>query len=336
MKRMNAITSLSSRFSVPGAPSTLKRELQHGFTLLELIVAMAMIAILVASLYMCISIGFKSRDAAQRPLEPAQRTANVFTLLSADLEGVLPPTGVFAADFVGNSGSDAVDGSNTSNAAAASSSQSQGLSAAKLNGASSNTLHAPSSDPSAITLLSFYTCSNNPRDDEFGADMRKVEFALETPERATHPALMRHVYTNLSPSKEAIPRDQVLCRNVRSAYLRYYDGTLWMDSWDSKGQGDVLPFAVEITLEMERPDPQVPRSDWDVYKMTRVFRIPCAALAQSTSSSTGTGNSSGSGSSGSTRPGSGSGTGTGGGSGSGTGGGATRPGGSGSTRPGGG
>lgn len=252
----------------------------RGFTLLELIVAMAMVSILAGSLYACIYIGFKSRETAQRAILPAQRMGNVLTMLALDIDGALPPTGIFAAEFRGFSGS-----GGTSNSQAPSSTSS--LSAANLNSASSSNLHVASLDPEALTLLSFFTSSNTPRENEFGADVRKVEFTLETPERSAHPALVRRVYTNLSPSKEPLAREQILCRNVISAYMRFFDGTVWLDTWDSKAQADLLPLAVEMTLEMELPDDRVPQSEWTIYKMTRVFRVPCAAIADSAAATSG-------------------------------------------------
>ena len=257
-----------------------------------------MVAILAGSLYACIYVGFRSREAALRAVEPAQRIGNVFTMLAQDLDGALPPTGTYNTEFAGYAGSAAAGGnaSNGSNSNASGglsslggSSAGKGLSAAKLNTASSgNVMHVDPVDPSAVLLLGFYSSSNTPRPDEFGSDLRKVEYSLETPELSKRPALVRHVYTNLAPSKQSVTRDQVLCRNVRSAYLRFYDGTVWQDTWDSSALSNALPLAVEMSLELDLPDPKLQPSEWPIYKMTRVFRIPCAVVVST--SSTGTGN----------------------------------------------
>ena len=87
---------------------------------------------------------------------------------------------------------------------------------------------------------------------------------------------MRRIYYNLLPGKAPTPREQILCRNVRSFYLRYFDGTLWRDDWDSQAQGDILPAAIEVTLELDRPDAT---EDSSTYKMTRVFAVPCGPTA---------------------------------------------------------
>jgi hypothetical protein len=75
----------------------------------------------------------------------------------------------------------------------------------------------------------------------------------------------------------AEPPEEVLCRNVRSLDLMYYNGTDWQDSWDSSAQGDALPLAVEVKLEL-LSDPN--RNEEGGYLVSRIFPIPCAALPE--------------------------------------------------------
>jgi hypothetical protein len=89
----------------------------------------------------------------------------------------------------------------------------------------------------------------------------------------------RAKHTLLSPVDETVP-DQVLCRNVRSLTLRYYDGTQWFDTWDSTGTDNTLPLAVEVTLEIS-PDPN--SAGAQPYNITRMVHLPCGAVATTTS-----------------------------------------------------
>lgn len=256
----------------------------NAFTLLELLIALALTALLSGVLYSSMYFGFKSRDSAIRSLDAVQKASNAFTLLTQDFDGAMPPTGILAGEFTGAAASYA--GANTSAPSGGSSGSNNSAMGAKSSGLSTSNsslngttggLHAPSTDSQAAVVLSFYSSANTPREDETGADIRKVELSIETPDGSAKPALVRRVYYNLLPNKAPEPRVQILCRNIRSFYLRYYDGTLWRDDWDSKAQGDILPTAVEATLELDAPDAKT--GDDSAYRITRVFAIPCGVSA---------------------------------------------------------
>ena len=254
-----------------------------GFTLLELLIALAMTALLAGVLYASMFFGFKSRESATRSLDAVQKASNAFSLLAQDFDGALPPTGIMVGEFTGAAAT--YGGTAAPGASASASSSSQGMGAnssglstsnASLNGTTGG-LHAASTDGQAAVLVSFFSAANTPHPDEMGGDVRKIELSIETPEGASKPALVRRVYYNLLPSKAPEPRVQVLCRNIKSCYLRYYDGTLWRDDWDSKSQGDILPTAVEVTLELNGPDAQP--GEESAYIMTRVFALTCGVSA---------------------------------------------------------
>src|ERR1043165_331291 len=274
----------------------------RGFTLLELLVALAMIAILAEALYVALSVGFKAQETGTHSMVPVQKLANAFTLMAQDFDGALPPTGVLAGEFTGIStaGSSSSSPSSGSSGSSSGLKSSSGLSASNLN-SSTGGLHAESPDGSAVVLLSFYSSANSPLDGEIGVDIRKVEFSLEPPEGDTKPALVRRVYTNLMPSKAPEPRVQVLARDVAHVSLSYFDGTLPRDEWDSKAEGDILPMAVEVTLAINVPG--LRDGEESVYQMKRVFALPCgvnaaqaaAATAATSTSGSGTGGGAGGG-----------------------------------------
>ena len=68
----------------------------------------------------------------------------------------------------------------------------------------------------------------------------------------------------------------MLCRGVRSFSLRYFDGMEWLDTWDSGMEDNVLPLAVEVTLELVNEDSV--DADRAGYRSSRVFGLPCSSL----------------------------------------------------------
>jgi len=69
---------------------------------------------------------------------------------------------------------------------------------------------------------------------------------------------------------------------VSAFVLRYFDGTAWQSNWDSASQGNALPTAVEVTIELAGG------SGADVRRTSHVLLIPCGQGAAGATSSGGT------------------------------------------------
>jgi hypothetical protein len=95
------------------------------------------------------------------------------------------------------------------------------------------------------------------------------------------PSLVRSVTRNLLAPTLPLPEDEVLVRNVKSFTLRYFDGSAWQDQWDSTSVGDILPPAIEMTIETYIDDPK-PGQPPSLYRVTRVFPLACAKPAADT------------------------------------------------------
>src|SRR4051812_16816576 len=180
-----------------------RRRLRSGFTLLELILAMAMISMLAVSLYATLRVAFKARESATSGIAP-MRSANVaLDLLGQDLESALPPTGVLAGAFLGQ--------------------------------------HLGDVQSSQDTVEFYCVGSADSLDPPDAAGFRKIDVGLEPSTDGGSSMLVRRITNNLLSPQEIQPAEEVLCRNVRSFSARYYDGTQWYDEWDSTQMGDVLP-----------------------------------------------------------------------------------------------
>lgn len=212
-----------------------RKSIMSAFTLLEMLLALAMMSMLATSLYVSLHTGFKARESAEATLAPARAAGIAMELLREDIESALPPRGILAADFVGVDGitDDGEDGD----------------------------------------TLVFHSSAHVPEEGERACDVRKTELAIESLDDGTQRALLRKITTNLLAPTVPEPREEVLCRGIRGFNVRYFDGAEWLDSWDSTAQDDVLPSAVEVTLHVDVPgrDP----SPSGGYQFTRVFLLQC-------------------------------------------------------------
>ncbi len=206
-----------------------------GITLLELLVAMTLMVVVASSLYTALHTGFRAHRSASSAVYPTSQAMDAIELLKQDIGGVLPPTGVLAGAFVGTDerGYKGID----------------------------------------TDSLEFYTTQVYAGEDEVIGGIAKIELGLEeediftdrygrtrsssrnTTQNTTRDSykLVRKVTTNLLSSKDIDPNEQVLCRDVVSLNLRYFDGTSWLDEWDSSEDSEdanSLPYAVEIDIEV--------------------------------------------------------------------------------------
>lgn len=230
-----------------------------GFTLVELILAGVMIAVLMLSLYTALGVALKARQAATTNLALARTAAVAIDIVRQDLEGALPQGEIITGPFIGDLSSE-VDGSSevyfyaTGGPGAASLSIDTGMTVA---GASSTLWNQ--TDPTRY------------------AGVRKIGLLLRESADGKDRLLVRQITRNLLAPSEVEPEEEILSRGVRFFSLRYYDGTQWLDTWDSTLQSDVLPRAVEIGIEIQ-PDASPPATDAEaqVYRATQVILLPCA------------------------------------------------------------
>lgn len=221
-----------------------------GFTLLEMLLAMTMTALLAGSLYASLRIGFRSRELGERSLLPFRAAANAFDIIRRDLQSTPPPRGVLAGPFIG------LDAGETLS-------------------------------ESGYDSLSFF---NQPMGTLAAAPgIIGLEYRLEIPEGESEPVLTRLVTTNLLSPETPEAETQVICRNVNAFNLRYFDGSEWFDSWDSTGADDSLPRAVEINLEIalasKEKEPEVYRFRQTVL-LPCCNPVPAEAASTPTGSST--------------------------------------------------
>ena len=203
----------------------------RGFTLLEMLAATTMVAVLVGSLYASLRIAFRARDSALQSMEAVRKSEQTMQLIKADLHSAMVPNGILAGAFVGRSGGGILG--------------------------------------SGVDALEFYAAAMDIEPCPGAGDIKKIEYSCELSADSAEMVLVRRITTNLLAPTVPEPGQEILCRGVRAFVLRYFDGSVWQENWDSGTQGNLLPKAVEVTIELEDA------ADGTAPATSQVLWIPC-------------------------------------------------------------
>ncbi len=180
----------------------------RAFTLLELILSMAIAAMMAMAIYSAMSAAFKARTSAQAQMRDIRPASIALNLFEQDLQSILPPNGTLAGPMVG---------------------------------------YAMGSDGREADSLEFY-CIGRDRNDTsaMSEGFRRVRWVLRTD--TTPHQLVRQVTRNLlAPSaQEAV--QEVIATDLIGFSVRFFDGQTWFDEWDSTLQNEALPVALEVIV----------------------------------------------------------------------------------------
>ncbi len=250
------------------------KSLRPAFTLLELIFALAMVAIIVPVLVGMTTGAFRLKAASEAAVEPARTAEQAFDLLRQDLGDALPPSiqpVTLAGDF-------------------------EGIQAADDRGYEADD-------------LKFFTVADSPQHSPLNSEMRYVELTVITAPNGDH-VLVRKVLRDMVTDQTSTtgttgttgstssgsgpiapepldgtqvdPDVEVICRGVAGFKLEYYNGSPTpVNSWDSTAQDNTLPNAVAVTITLNRPNGNM-RNEKDgqpCYTFTRIIPMPCSTAA---------------------------------------------------------
>jgi general secretion pathway protein J len=212
---------------------------RSAFTLIELVVALLMVAILAGAMYASLRIAFRAQASAEAAVEPARTADLAMEMLREDIQNAFPPSTTetqINKVFYGNDATDA-------------------------RGANSDTLE-------------FCSTADAREHASANGELKHILLHVDAPANSTDHILTRSVSRNLlALNSEPTVDDEVICRGVGGFNLRFYDGTAWQDSWNSDTSTLPLPLAVEVTLQLDRPGGNgLLRS----IKYVRVFPLACA------------------------------------------------------------
>jgi prepilin-type N-terminal cleavage/methylation domain-containing protein len=240
-----------------------RRSRASGFTLLELLVALAMVAIVAVSMYSSLRVAFKAKAGAEISVAPGRISEQAMEFLRADIVCAMAPT----ANSIGYA--------STSTATAAPTASQSSTIPLSLAGSFIGSDSKDNRGHDGDDLL-FYTTSDGPEHLVGDGEIKMVELTVITPDGSNDHVLVRRVTRNLLSPQQLTPDDEVICRHVSSFNVRYYDGTSWQDSWDSTQQNNELPAAVEVTLELEPLNGDL---NSPPLRFIRMFPIPISTVA---------------------------------------------------------
>lgn len=187
---------------------------KRGFTLLEILAATAISAILLGSLYSVFHGALKLRERTFAEVETAIPRSYIAMIIRRDLTNLSPPTGILAGPAIGES--DEVDGFRQDR-------------------------------------LEFYSSSGIVNEDDPWGDIQKVEYYLQEPQDPNEDQeglnLVRGVTRNLLASISEEPEENILLGGIQSLQITYFDGIIWQDTWDSTVVENEAPKAVNIIVK---------------------------------------------------------------------------------------
>jgi general secretion pathway protein J len=191
-----------------------------GFTLVEVILAMAICAIVLVAINAVFATAVRLRDRTSAGVDemlPIDRTLEV---VRRDLKGTVGPRGYLAGDF--KCGAQAMG-------------TSMGLSG-EAGGAG----------------LDFVTATGQISDRSPWGDLQEVVYELKAPtdKNQTGMDLVRCVNPNLLATSTQAADIQPLMSHVETADFDCYDGSQWRNTWDTSSGDTNLPVAVRIRIRL--------------------------------------------------------------------------------------
>jgi type II secretion system protein J len=199
--------------------STALRRRSSAFTLVEVLLALAICAIVLAAINAVFATAVRLRDRTSAAVDQALPANLAFDKIRADLKSVVGPFGFLAGDFK----CDAQTMGTT-----------MGLSSSSGGG------------------LDFFAASGVISDNGPWGDIQEVYYQL-TPSTDRNKSLgldlVRNVNRNLLATTTQTPDTQLLMSGVESVDFECYDGTQWRNTWDTSAGDTNLPTAVRIRIQ---------------------------------------------------------------------------------------
>jgi hypothetical protein len=275
------------------------RSALRAFTMIELLLSMAIMVMMSLTLYLGVSIAFKARNSCRATIDTVRQATLALALIGDDLESALPEavpsTSTTTTDTTTTGTTDTSTTTGTGGGAtiaAASAVTGVGYMAnleGNLiggfggwhrvgNGGDADWIEffivgddGLKVDPATGTLGGDPASLANP----FREGVRNVSISLE-PGADGDMVLVRRVARNLLPVQTTVPTSEVLCRGVRSFSVTYYDGFQWQYEWDSRAYNYALPIAVRLVLTINDPNARDPNNAF--YTIQRTVPLPASTL----------------------------------------------------------
>ena len=189
------------------------------FTLIEMILAIGVAAIVLVAINAVFFTALHLRDATQAAVDEAAPVDQALTILRRDLQCAMPPepNGIFSGDFkVGN---------------------------------------VTSLGTSLPVSAEIYTATGTLHENDPWGDVQRITYELKdaADRNAAGKDLVRSVTRNLLTETTPAIEDQTLLSGVAGLRFSCFDGTQWLDAWDTTDLTTAdtnLPVAVRVQIQM--------------------------------------------------------------------------------------
>ena len=189
---------------------------RRGFTLIEILIAVSVFAIVLASVNSVFYGALRLRNKTSAKMDEALTVEQVVSIIKHDLRGLAAPGGTLSGELMTDQ---------------------------NLTGMSQQ------------TGTEFYTTTGLMDDDNSWSEMQRISYSLAQPTNQTDVGmdLIRTVSRNLLPVMDDDFEEQWLMSGLEQLTFEYYDGQDWVEYWDSTISETPTPTAIRVVLEFAKP-----------------------------------------------------------------------------------
>lgn len=231
---------------------TASRRSSGAFTLLEVLMTIAMVAVLLAALHTTLFAALRLREATSERFEAELPRHMIIALIKRDLADIVAPPALPPEPEEGEEGEEPPP--EEPEAEEEPEPEVFGPLAGGLLG------EYDESSGQRADSLEFFTANAVLNQYDPWGDIQKVEYYLVATGSSNNVDaydFMRTVNHNLLVDEEDIEEElleQALLSNVQSMEISYFDGEEWQDSWDTEELENVMPLAIAIRIDFVPPE----------------------------------------------------------------------------------
>jgi prepilin-type N-terminal cleavage/methylation domain-containing protein len=222
-----------------------RRASRAGFTLIEVIAAIAISTVLLAAVYVTLGLMLTSVRAGKEAIASLQIVRGTAVRLKADIRQSLGMLAVTPSVDAALAQAAAANTSGSTSTGTSSTTQSTDTEPAQFN-------LGLQGDDSQLTIygsrLPIYSSMDADTPNNINSDLRMISYNVQSE------GLVRQEIVNVLSDSDQNGIPEVLAPEVKEAHFRYFDpvAKAWQSSWDGTTNGP--PAAVEVTLTIQMPD----------------------------------------------------------------------------------
>ena len=215
-----------------------------GFTLLEILIAVAIFALVLAAINVVFYSALRLRRTAEAALEVSVPVQHALAQIKADLSHLVAPGQVLSGDFKS----------------------------------------VPDNADQGQVGPNFYTGSAAIDETSPWSEVQRVNYALvASTNRTGGKDLVRLVTRNRLPAATDETMAQYLLTDVEALVFLYHDGNLWQSQWDSTTVSNQLPRAIKVQLALVQTNQLLARQSMPLTMVELVVPTYIETLTNQTS-----------------------------------------------------